>query len=103
MAKFAFNVPEVRILVEAKDADDAMCKLWEIPGFHVDASLDDPDAPAFLIRGFGGEIEQQLRTCAACGCTDDDACEQGCSWKTANLCDTDDDAHARYDGGKPDA
>ena len=29
---------------------------------------------------------QKVRSCRVCGCTDDHACEGGCSWVTADLC-----------------
>jgi hypothetical protein len=58
MNKYAFNVPNVRILVEAEDEQDAMVKIHEVEGFFHNI---EPDGLSFLIRRFEGEPEL-LRT-----------------------------------------
>lgn len=34
----------------------------------------------------GVDVVNGGRQCRACGCTDNDACEEGCSWVEADLC-----------------
>jgi hypothetical protein len=86
MPKFAFDVQNVRILVDAADKDDAIDNPSEISGY-VDSNL------GFCIRHVGQNFTE-LRTCCVCGCTDDDACHpRRCSWLSNNLCSTDDKPH----------
>lgn len=33
-----------------------------------------------------GVVAESLRTCRKCGCTDDRACHNGCSWVAPDLC-----------------
>lgn len=41
------------------------------------------------------------RTCRHCGCTDDQACPQGCSWVEPDLCSSCADEHAESDDVVP--
>lgn len=83
--KFVFNVPDLRVMVDADSEQAAREKLD-------DATCTLEAAAEWELQGFNGEAEL-LRACGVCGCTEDNACEDDCSWVAEDLCSTDDEAH----------
>ena len=92
--KFHFVVPDLHVVVEAESIEEAKAALVEATcTAEIDGEWD--------LLGFDGEPEQ-IRACIVCGCTDEMACDGGCSRAVFGddgpVCSFDDEAHARLRG-----
>ena len=91
--KFAFN-ELVRVVVEAPSLAEAVSELEGLELLTLGT-----DGPLEIRRAFD-DGREWVRACRVCGCTDDDACEDGCEWQPLaegvmeGLCSTEDEAHA---------
>lgn len=90
MTKWHLRIPDVRMVVEA-DSLDAARKLAEGLLAVCAGDIAYTEAAEIVYTGFAEPME----CCQVCGCTDDMACDGGCSWVVPGLCDTLDRAHAQ--------
>ena len=83
--------------VLGSDLIQAMRKNREIDPVFVAELLDGRlclalvDEPEFECIGQdiwdeGVPLEEEVRTCRECGCTDDNPCDGGCSWAGPDIC-----------------
>jgi hypothetical protein len=63
-------------------------------------SIDAARCQRILADARAQGIVPGVRYCRVCGCTDDDACEEGCWWVEFDLCSACADAQKKADGGR---
>ncbi len=83
-----------RFRVSVKDSSkmhvalyDAKYYLLKYAGNHIH-NADDAGAEKFasILRQIDEALKETLMKCKYCGCTDDHACEGGCSWVAKDVC-----------------